>query len=357
VPLFPYDQDRLTGYIDATGKVVLKPKFFAGLVFRDGVAEYSGHNERVFIDERGRELFRVTAFGLHEPFGPDGLAFFSRWDESQRQRASFRDLRGKEHVLDLDDAATPREGLAAGRRSRGPGATWNGSASYRSPYDDSTRPWGYVDTAGKLVIRERYFLARPFFEGRAAVAERTGEQVRWSFINARGAAIPGPSYDAVTDFEGGLASVGTKDGKVKRPKKGTWWDLYDHSWGTVDAGGHPKLPPSFRWPLRFREGHAATCQKPLAHAFVDAAGRFVGKARFVALHALERGAAPAKDEATQKWGLVDAGGAWLLEPRFELLDPFVDGLARFIHRSSRTMGKTKCGYLDPEGRVVFEYTR
>lgn len=350
--LFPFTQDKLTGYIDATGKVVLAPKFFAGLVFRHGVAECSDHNERVFINERGNELFRVSQALHHEPFGPDGLAAFARW-EGSRQRAAFRDRDGKETSLDLDDVSTPRGGLAVARRSRGHDTRWMGSAAYRSPWDTSTGPWGYSDHRGNIVIEERFAFARGFHEHRAAAAEAA----KWGFIDPSGKWILSPQFDEVSDFADGRASVGTRDGAAKRPPKGKWRAVYELRWGTIDSEGSLAMPQEWRAPLVFTEGHAAACKKPFEHAFVDQTGKFTGKARFPSLHPLFRGVAPAEDKKSAKWGLVDPGGEWALAPKMESIEPFVDGLAHVTLRSSKTLGKTRAGYLNADGDIVFEYQR
>ena len=95
--------------------------------------------------------------------------------------------------------------------------------------------------------------------------------------------------------------------------------------------------------------------KPFEHGFVDPEGKLVGKPRLLELRALHRGAAPARDAKTKKWGLVDPGGSWVLQPTLEAIQEFVDGLARFTRVSSRTVGKTRLGYLAPSGDVAFEY--
>src|SRR5687767_15786189 len=52
--------------------------------------------------------------------------------------------------------------------------------------------WGYIDTAGRVVIELKFDEAKGFAEGRAAV--RVGE--RWGYVNVRGELAIAVQYDA-----------------------------------------------------------------------------------------------------------------------------------------------------------------
>lgn len=355
--LYPFTHAGKTGWLDASGRVVLKTKYDAGGSFSGGVAQISVGNERAFIDERGRELFRVPVSTHFEPFGPEGLAYFSRWDvEAGRQRASFRDKRGKERELDLDDASSPHEGLAAARRDRGSETTWIGTSAAPSPYDPSTAPWGYVDHRGGFVIEERYAHARPFQEERAAVAERVRGRLRWSYIDKNGGTLNSKRYDGATDFLDGLASIGENDAAILRPKSGRWDSRFALAWGLIDSEGRRVLPSKWRAPIVFNDEVAAACERPLEWSIIDRKGRSVSAARFSELHPFRHGVAPARDPRTERWGLVAADASWVLAPRFEGMQAFAGELAHFTLRSSRTRGKSRYGYVDARGNVIIEFT-
>lgn len=354
---YPFDAEKATGYIDETGRVVMKPKHVAAGPFVNGVAHAYGHNEHVFFDEKGRVLFRVPQTTHYEAFGPDGLAYFSRWDlERGRQRAAFRDRSGKERALDFDDASSPHEGLAAARRDRGADTTWIGSAAAATPFDASRAPWGYIDVRGKSVIEPRFVHARAFHDGRAAVARATKKGPKWGYIDAAGTAILPMKYDGVTDYADGLASIGDRDRAFVRPgpKGGSWDPRFELAWGLVDAVGKKLLPARWRSPLVFRNGHSPGYEEPFVAGVIDRKGRFVGPARYRALHPFEAGAAGAHDPRTGRWGVVAPDGTWLLAPTLESLRPFVGPLAHFTRRSSRTPGKSRYGYVDTRGEIVFE---
>ncbi len=63
--------------------------------------------------------------------------------------------------------------------------------------------FGYIDTAGKMVITPRFRNAGEFSEGLAAVRENG----RYGFINGTGEYVLPPAYDLAQKFEGGMAKV------------------------------------------------------------------------------------------------------------------------------------------------------
>lgn len=53
------------------------------------------------------------------------------------------------------------------------------------------------------------------------------------------------------------------------------------------------------------------------------------------------------EEETIKYGLIDTAGEFILEPKFDSIDDFVDGLAKVSY-------KDKYGFIDKEGNIVIE---
>jgi hypothetical protein len=95
--------------------------------------------------------------------------------------------------------------------------------------------------------------------------------------------------------------------------------------------------------------------EPLLFGVIDRKGKFLGNHRFLAIHPFEAGAAGAHDPKTKKWGIVATDGTWLAKPKFESVGPFVGPLAHFTRHYSRTRGKSKYGYINTAGEIVFEY--
>jgi hypothetical protein len=71
---------------------------------------------------------------------------------------------------------------------------------------------GYINSAGKVIIRPQYNKADEFYEGLARV--QTGG--KWGYIDATGKVVITPRFDCADNFSEGLARVivGKKYGYV-----------------------------------------------------------------------------------------------------------------------------------------------
>lgn len=75
---------------------------------------------------------------------------------------------------------------------------------------------GYINTSGDVVIPLKYFSAKSFQEGLAAVAIREGEEVKWGFIDESGKTVIPFKYSYAGYFENGLANVAFGNGKDRK---------------------------------------------------------------------------------------------------------------------------------------------
>ncbi|MFE2144491.1 WG repeat-containing protein [Streptomyces sp. NPDC059456] len=155
--------------------------------------------------------------------------------------------------------------------------------------------WGYADTTGAAVIPARFVKAGPFSHGLAAARTETGS----GYVDATGAFVIDPVHRAAGPFAAnGLAGVRVADGRL----------------GYVG-----------------RDGRLAI------------AARFDGIRPFNAA-----GTAPVR--LGEEWGLIDADGAWVVEPCFRRLDAFDEnGLAYAVGGG---IGDWFLGFVDARGRVV-----
>ena len=127
--------------------------------------------------------------------------------------------------------------------------------------------YGFIDSAGKMVISPKYSSTQPFSEGLAAVTvgrktgyiDETGTVVippkyswtfrfseglsrvslgkKWGYIDKTGQMIIQPQYSGADDFSDGLAAVQIR-GK----------------WGYIDKNGHMVIPAERRRPFPRRGG-------------------------------------------------------------------------------------------------------
>jgi hypothetical protein len=138
-------KNKLYGYVDKAGNIVLPLEYNEGLTFNEGYSAVRKGDKWAFLDSTGKV---VTGF-------------------------------------DYIDVLGFNEGMAPAKKSSG---------------------WGFVDTLGKETINFQYTNARKFTEGLAAVSNKGKEF--WGFINKHGEVIIPFTLDFADSFdENGEARV------------------------------------------------------------------------------------------------------------------------------------------------------
>jgi len=171
-PSIPEDYKSRTkdGFLDSTGKIVIKPTFDSASKFREGFSE-------IVLNMANRyNLGAGTVSGEINFIDTTGNMICAKNFEAKDGDGQFS------------------EGLA-------PVVTENG--------------WGFVNTQGKVVIPPRYTLVGGFSCGLAPVAVSTkGRFVsKWGYIDKNGAFIIPPGYDDALAYSDGLCMV-DRNGKV-----------------------------------------------------------------------------------------------------------------------------------------------
>ncbi len=92
-----------------------------------------------------------------------------------------------------------------------------------------SRPHGYIDRTGRLLIAPRFRAAHRFSEGLAAVAVSRGpaDAGTYGYVDRAGTFVIEPRFRAAGEFSGGLAEVQTGGG-----------------WGYIDPAGAYVWHPS-----------------------------------------------------------------------------------------------------------------
>ena len=176
--------------------------------------------------------------------------------------------------------------------------------------------WGYLNTAGTVVIEPRFPWAEDFHEGRAFVqvdGEPLGYNGRWAYIDTSGELVTkavfeqvqGDSEEELTRFYDGLAIVEPKD------------DAYSEKRGFIDRDGKMVIAARFTYVERFAEGLAAATESKYG----------------------ETG-----------WGFIDKSGRWAIQPQFSWANSFAGGLAAVTLAA-------ECRYIDAKGATVITNPR
>lgn len=319
-------QDRetsLSGYIDATGKIVeeavweVLPYFDedtpysaamrdgrAGILKADGTwllqPEWESAwmvNEDLFVVERDGQSALVRADGSEVcPFREGwigggtasveaGLLTIGRKSEEEwGGRGGFRygwiDLEGNEIVPPVWDGANPYRSDSGG--------VYVCIMEFR----DGIRRYGVADAQGNVLIEPEYEESIWFRSHEAAPAKKGG---KWGYLNGQGEVVVPFTLDGAEYFREGLARI----------QEGTKYYL-------IDPSGERKHGP-----------------------FQDAGYMFSTDGQL-------------KVKADGKWGMINAQGEYVIEPQFqELGDYFIEGLC-----PAKSGGKW--GYIDETGVFVIE---
>lgn len=244
VPLEGGQETHIWGYIDKTGKEIIKSgeeksplryKYIEAKPFSNGLAKvainYLENNSYWskkwgYIDKTGKEIIPVKYTKI-EDFSEDGLVKVAiDYLDNNHYRTTkwgYLDITGKEIipvkyneicVFSEDELAKVREG----------------------------NEWGFVDKTGKEVVPVKYNKIEDFSEEGLAKVKRGNY---WGCINKTGNEVIPIKYEKIDDFsKEGLARVGKYDGSWTR-------------WGYIDKTGKEIIPLKYFDASKFFNGYAA----------------------------------------------------------------------------------------------------
>lgn len=327
-------QNGKTGFIDATGKIIIQPQFDDVSNFFEGRARF------IEIDKK--------TWGLID--GEGNIVVEPKFDEIK----PFSEGR-----------------YAAARGGK----------------------WGYIDRDGELIIEPKFSKAEKFSEGRALVKEND----RYRFIDLNGNFITEEKFVNAESFSEGLAAVviqeknGSKQGFIDR--NGDWaielendvhfdfvyninsfkngralvfrYDLLSYSllspieqienrpdrkWGFIDRNGETVIPFKYDVALPFSDCLASVRPSdqnddPSKIGLINIEGQEVVEPVFDSIWYFSEGLATI--EVNKKHGYIDKKGQIVIEPKFDKAYSFSEGLAPV------KIGD-QWGYIDRSGQIVIE---
>jgi len=204
--------------------------------------------------------------------------------------------------------------------------------------------YGYININGQFIIEPRYQGASPFSDSRAIVALNN----HYGVIDTLGKSIVEPQYEEITSFNNGLArfQIITND---KFPQE---------KWGVLDKSGKIKIQAKYDKISEFREGFAIVELFGRA-GFIDKNGKYIVKILetkpnnqlksypgYKDADLFSEGLARVQDDKG-KWGFIDLKGQTRISHRFEKVENFKNGLARYYE------GK-KAGFVDKNGMIIWK---
>jgi hypothetical protein len=380
--LFPIKENDQCGYIDGSGRIVIRPQFEGADSFREGLARVflpsdpknqpyvdanrvfrykkPPYGDAAFIDTSGRVLFKVVFKGNIEsykrtavsvrpivrPFS-EGLAMVevSSYETSNgfaydKDRYGFIDKNGVLTIEpDFDLAGSFSEGLAL--------------VKIESPLSFITWKYGYIDRDGLFAIWPRFSDARSFSEGYAAVKgnESSNDTGAWGYIDKTGQELIPFQFSEAMNFSGGLASVKNDGAFFYINKAGeraftgdfAYGDQFAEGMAAVNVGG------------KENEDIAATQVEGGKWGFINVLGRMVIPAKYDWARQFSGGLAAVNiggDYSSRysfsggKWGYINKDGEVVIEPQF-------DEAADFAHGLAKVEIDGKMAYINAKGVVVW----
>jgi hypothetical protein len=372
--------DGKYGYIDRTGKVLVKPQFDSATEFVGGMARVDLGTQWTYIDEAGELLKKKfdppARLGDYFYNFSDGLAVYRVGGKQKRTPDGYRSIivGGKYGYLNkkgevvipvsFDGALIFRDGLAAVQ---------------------SEGKWGFIDKQGALAIPARYEAAHDFAAGLA----RVKLQGKWGFIDKQGKLVGQPAFDEASEHQDGLARimvagkfgfVDLRGEVVIEPKldyaghfnsdrclarvdtkKG---DYFEQKFGYIDKSGKFVIPAKYGDTRDFSEGLAAVkVNSPFSSkqgpdntwGYIDKTGAYVITPRYYQVHEFSEGLAAVSPKTLAPFGYIDRTGKFVIEPQFDLrTGPFKNGIARvYTDRDFKT--RDDHGYIDRAGKFIWPF--
>ena len=172
-------------------------------------------------------------------------------------------------------------------------------------YSKKGGKWGFCNSKGNLVIPTKFDKAESFYEGISAV--QIGR--KWGFIDTLGNMIIKPTFDEIRFFREGLCAV-------SKNKK----------WGFINSKGAIVIELEYGGADYFKNGLATV---------------------FVGVLATDE-----NEESIGKYCLINKKGEKIIEPIYEAIWNFVEGLAKVEIKNPSDEYSTKKGFINSKGEII-----
>lgn len=193
---------------------------------------------------------------------------------------------------------------------------------------DGTKRYGFINRAGREVIKPIFAMASEFYEGLALVKDVNTN--KFGYINNEGVYLISAKFEYAYDFYEGMAKI-RQNGK----------------YGFINKAGTTLIKPSFDYAYDFHEG-IAVIKKDKKYGYIDKTGKAVIPLQFDSAYDFYDGAACVRVQ--NKFGYIDKTGTYIIPPQYdEASYAFREGLACV------KIG-TQYGCIDKSGNVIIAPT-
>jgi len=307
------------GYIDQAGRLVIDARFDGARDFLEELAPVRIGRKWGYIDTSGRMVIEPqfqAAGEFHE-----GLARVHIWSkvfcgsEFTNEDAPF-------YAFHLADDEPP---------------------DVRGCYPEGGK-FGYIDKTGKMVITPQFFIAQDFSEGLAAVRVEETVDSKFGYVNRSGNLVIGSRFNQAEPFSEGLAAVETS-ARIVGDR------VEDIAYGFIDHTGALRIPDKYDFAGNFSEGLARVAIKAgVSEGYIDHDGKMVIPPEYAQAGNFSEGMATACNGDDSKYDCfyIDRSGSPVLK-QFWATWPFTDGLAVIGVNPPQD-------YIDKKGRFIAQFS-
>lgn len=367
-------EEKRYGYINDQGRFIANPSFISAKDFSDGYAVVSLNNiDYFFIDKNGKDVFNSN-FEQIKSFS-EGLAAV----KVSGQGWGFIDSNGLMVIKpQYQDAGIFHNGLAMIKLNE---------------------KWGFVNASGKEVIYPQFTEVRDFHEGLALVRQQINYNlVEYKYVDTLGniafklsekdkplISYEGNKSTSFCDFHDGSTiiradrtkgyvgysgpAIINKKGEIKIKMNGAI-EIYPESeglylinyygkYGFLNSKGKWEITNAYQEAGSFQEGYARVSLNK-NWGFIDKTGKIVinqdinktksdviKNAPFQSVSDFKDGIAAVQTRG--KIGFIDKSGNWVIEPIYEDVKLFKNGIA-----AVKSPNNSGWNYIDKSGKTLFE---
>jgi hypothetical protein len=184
--------------------------------------------------------------------------------------------------------------------------------------------WGYIDATGQMTIDVQYEDAYNFVNGFARVRKNN----LWGYINSSGQSIIEPQFDSANDFSEGMALV-----------------LKNGHYGFINEQGNVAVPLHFDEAFDFAEGLALVSENK-EWQYIDRNSNIVPlpECDHASSYFSEGLAVVSKNNT---YGYVNNKGKWVINPQYKAVGPFSQYLASVL-----SPDKKRYGFINTKGDFI-----
>jgi hypothetical protein len=349
-PLYRFVQNGKAGYIDRSGKVVIKPTFDfygnGGDEFESGLLHISV-SEAKYVDTTGKLVIDKN--------------YSSAWDFSEGLAAAMPEGVEKWGYIDRTG-----EFVISPRFDTSP-------KGYVYSFSDGVamievaKKYGYIDRTGEFVVQPKFLHGADFHEGMARVvvegpcmyyglgpcpdSEALGDETqgelspcKFTFIDKSGSIITNARFDYAKEFSEGLAPI-----------------RIGEKWGYIDKSGQVVIKPQFDSAEPFSDGMALVKQGEL-YGYIDRTGTFTISPQYRYAENFSEGFTVVgnwndKENEYDEFYYINKRGRQAISGKYLRASHFFKGLAHVKLKSDKDdyYMKGTFAYIDTSGRKIFIY--